>query len=654
MFASPPPLRALSGVLRVRGRASTALCFVLCAFFGQPCANDRPAFLAAERALEANDIETFDRLSAGLADYPLYPYLRFAFLTRDLEATSDADIERFLGDYPQTQLATRLRLAYLARLAAAERWSDYARIYRPDRATERRCLYLRSLIETGRRDEALAGVEPLWLSARSQPDACDPVFAAWRDAGGLTTERILQRVRLAMEAGERGVAGYLGGLLPDAQKHRYAAWRAVDADPALVLDPGSVEDGHPQRAAILAHGLARLAPGSPETTADALASLADVLSTDGAASDRAHAAIGQALTRAGDPRGLAVWDGVRATERTMTEQEARLRAAVALRAWERVSQWVARMPEGAVKRDRWLYWQGRAEAELGRDAAAHATLKRAAEGRSLWAFLAADRLGLPYRLDHAGTPAEPERIRALASGPTFARMRELSRLGRETDMRREWRELMEHLDGPDLLAAAYVADVMRWHDQAIQASARSGYWDDMELRFPTPYRALVEEQAWQRSVEPDWILAVIRQESVFAGTLASHAGAVGLMQLLPTTAREVAQTLDLDPPSRWDLLDPSVNIALGSAYLTRMRDRFGHAALATAAYNAGPARVARWLPDACLEADLWILSIPFLETRRYVERVLAYRVIYGERLGLPPTRLSDWLPPVPGADFFES
>jgi soluble lytic murein transglycosylase len=338
----------------------------------------------------------------------------------------------------------------------------------------------------------------------------------------------------------------------------------------------------------------------------------------------------------------------------LNEQEARLRAAVALRDWERVAEWVAGMPEGAVKRDRWLYWQGRAEDELGLDEGARVTLTRAAEGRSLWAFLAADRLGLPYRLDHAGTPAEPQRIRALVGSPTFARMRELSRLGRETDMRREWRELMSHLDGPDLTAAAYVADVMRWHDQAIQASARSGYWDDMELRFPVAHRTLVEEQAWQRGVEPDWILAVIRQESVFAGALASHAGAIGLMQLLPGTALEVAQTLDLDPPSRWDLLDPSVNIALGSAYLTSMRDRFGHVALATAAYNAGPARVARWLPDVCLDVDLWILSIPFLETRRYVERVLAYRVIYGERLGLTPTRLSDWLPPVPGADFFES
>jgi len=615
---------------------------------------DRDAFLAAERALKAGDQETFDRLATDLTEYPLYPYLRFAELTRDLSAATDADIEGFLETFPETQLATRLRLAYLARLAPAERWADYARIYRPDDATERRCLFLRALIETGRAGEALDRIEPLWLSARSQPDACDPVFAAWRDAGGLTTERVLERLRLAMEAGEPGVARYLGGLLPASEKAWHERWLAVDADPALVLDPNGFREDHPHRAAIIAHGLVGLARRSPEAAATALISLQAPLNGDARASDRAHAAVGQALARQGDPRGLEIWDGLRETPHNDVEQEARLRAAIGQRAWVWVAAWVARMPDSDIKRGRWLYWQGRAEEALGRQEASRITFAKAAEGRSLWAFLAADRLGLPYRLDHSETPAEPARIRAVVTSPTHARMRELSRLGRETDMRREWRELMKRLDGPDLMAAAYVANVMRWHDQAIQALAGSGYWDDLELRFPIEHHPLVGEQAWQIGLDADWIIAVIRQESVFARTLASHAGAVGLMQLLPATAREVALGLGLDPPSRWDLLNPTVNIRLGSAYLARMRDRFGHVALATAAYNAGPARVSRWLPDECMEADRWIVSIPFLETRRYVERVLAYRVIYAERLGLPPARLSDWLPPVPSAGFFGS
>lgn len=617
-------------------------------------ANEQSAFLQAERALKADDLETFERLAATLTGYPLYPYLRFAALTRDLSAASDEDIEVFLERFGQTQLATRLRLAYLARLAQAGRWSDYARIYRSDDSIERRCLFLHALIQTGRRDEALAQVAPIWLSARSRPAVCDPVFAAWRESGVLTAGQIAQRVRLAMEGGEIGLARHLIGTLPADQQASQAHWLAVDADPTLILDREPFGAAHPEHAAIIAHGLVGLAARSTPDAADALALLKPRLALDPRAADRAHAAIGKALTATGDPRGLGVWDALGARADNLAEQEARLRAAIGLQAWDRVAEWIRRMPDSVEKRVRWLYWLGRAEAAQGRDEAARNAFATAAEGRSLWAFLAADRLGVPYRLEHARTPAEPARIRSLMRSPTLVRMRELGRLGRDTDLRREWREFLQHQDGPDLLAAAYVADVLRWHDLAVPALAQAGYWDDLELRFPVQHRALVGEQAWQIGVEPDWILAVIRQESIFARTLASHAGAVGLMQILPATALEVARWHDLDPPSRWDLLSPPVNIRLGSAYLARMRDRFGHVALATAAYNAGPARVSRWLPDACLEADLWIVSIPYLETRRYVERVLAYRVIYRERLGLPPTRLSDWLPPVRGAGFYGS
>ncbi|MFZ1574769.1 MAG: transglycosylase SLT domain-containing protein, partial [Chromatiaceae bacterium] len=231
--------------------------------------------------------------------------------------------------------------------------------------------------------------------------------------------------------------------------------------------------------------------------------------------------------------------------------------------------------------------------------------------------------------------------------PALERIRELQRLGRDADMRREWRTLTRDLEAPDLRAAATLAAGLGWHDQAIFTLARTDYWDDLELRFPLAYRDLVAEQAWQTGLPEDWIYGVIRQESVFNPTVASQAGALGLMQLMPGTAQELAVAAGEPAPGRGAILEPERNINLGSTYLARMRDRFGHPALATAAYNAGPHRVARWLPEACTEADLWIVAIPFAETRGYVERVMAYRIIYRARLGLEPLRLSELLPPIP-------
>jgi soluble lytic murein transglycosylase len=96
------------------------------------------------------------------------------------------------------------------------------------------------------------------------------------------------------------------------------------------------------------------------------------------------------------------------------------------------------------------------------------------------------------------------------------------------------------------------------------------------------------------------------------------------------------------------LFEPDTNIALGSAYLKQMKGELGDSSvLATAAYNAGPHRVNRWLPPRTLPADIWIELVPFKETRGYLQRVLAYTVIYEKRMGRQPKRLEQRLHPVP-------
>ena len=623
----------------------------------------RTDFLRAERALKQGDQAALAALRDRLRDYPLYPYLRFAELG-DLKTAPDAAIDAFLSEFPDTPLAERVRAVYVKRLAQGERWAELVRVYREDEGSaERRCLYRRALLEITDQSQPQAqaqtqaqaqafsalGLEDLWLVPRAQPAACDPLFAAWHARGDLSTDLIWQRIRLALEADEVGLARSLKDWLPEGERSWFDRWLAIRERPARVLEP-LAETGapFPLAAAMLADGISRVAPKQPEQAASALTIQGTILARDPAAWDRAHAAAGQALTPLDGPRGLAVWDRLGERADNLEAQERRLRAGIAQREWARVADWVRRMPDREEKRDRWLYWQGRAEAALGQDEAAQATFAAAARQRSLWGLLAADRLGLPYNLDSRPVAVEPERLQRLAAHPALARITELRQLGRDADMRREWRTLTRDLDTPDLQAAALLAAGLDWHDQAILTLARTDYWDDLELRFPLAYRDLVEDQAWQTGLPTDWIFAVIRQESVFNPAIASEAGALGLMQLMPGTAKELATEVGDPAPGRGALLAPAANIDLGSRYLARMRDRFGHAALATAAYNAGPNRVARWLPtDRCIEADLWIATIPYAETRGYVERVLAYRIIYQRRLGLEPLRLSEFLPPVP-------
>jgi soluble lytic murein transglycosylase len=607
----------------------------------------RSTFLAAEAALKAGALDRYRELAAGLTTYPLYPYLRYQELSRDPAGPADQDARRFLADYPDSHLADRLRASWLKRLATEGRWAEYVEAWRPDGSEERECLYRRALLATGRGGEALADLEPLWLGAEAGPDGCDPVFDAWHAAGGLTPELVWRRIALALGANRPKLAPEMGRYLPPADAPYLDLWLAVHKDPGMVKEPTTFADPQPQRGALIAHAVARLAARSPQAAAGAWDRLRVTYQIEAPAAQAAEAAVGLALAEAGDAAGLVRLDLIPATADNIDLQARRLRAALKLGDWARVSAWVAAMPEGEEKQDLWRYWQARAEEALGHADQAEVLYRQAAEARSLWGFLAAERTGLPYRLDPRPTPAEPERVARLSAAPALGRIAELRALDRLPDSRREWSRLTTGLGAEDLMAAALIAQGLEWPDQAIRTLAKSGYWDDLDLRFPLGYRGLVRAQAEATGLPDAWIYAVLREESSFDPGSGSPAGAIGLMQLMPETARQVAKELGRRLPSRGDLLDPATNVALGSAYLAAMGRRYGgHPALATAAYNAGPHRVDEWLPATSMAADLWIATIPFRETRDYVRRVLAYGLIYADRLGSCPRPLGAELRPV--------
>jgi len=632
---------------RLARKGSPLVCLLSLLTAASAGADQRADFLAAESTLEQGDRQTFEGILERLGDYPLYPYLRFAALKRDLGQAASKEVERFLEEHGDTPLAERLRRVWLKRLAGDAAWGDYVRLYRSDESVERRCHYLQGLIATGRDAEALPRIEPLWLTGRSLPAACDPVLEAWREAGELTPERAWARIALAMDADRIGLARYLGRFLPEDEPVWLERWLALRDDPEQVLKLGAYAEHHSQLGRILAYGIGRLARTDPQRASEALRQLEQVSDLTPELAADAAARVGFALAARGDASGLRHLDRLSAGAENLPQQERRLRAALTFGDWSRVAAWVAAMPPGPLKSEHWLYWEARAESALGNEETALLLYGEAARERSLWGFLAAEHAGLPYRLGHRPVPVDAERLGRIALGSAARRIGELSALGRRLDVRREWRHLIADLDREDLQAAAVLAQRWGWPDQAIFTLAKSDWWDDLELRFPLLYRQEVADQARLQGLDPSWIYAVLRQESAFDPHAESHAGALGLMQLLPATARSVARSLNQPRPSRADLLSPRRNIQLGSAYLAEMHRRFDdHPALAAAAYNAGPHRVETWLPAQSLAADLWVATIPFEETRGYVRRVLAYRVIYDQRMGRTREPLSRLMRPI--------
>jgi peptidoglycan lytic transglycosylase len=167
-----------------------------------------------------------------------------------------------------------------------------------------------------------------------------------------------------------------------------------------------------------------------------------------------------------------------------------------------------------------------------------------------------------------------------------------------------------------------------WADKAVQ-----------ELKLPLRHEDIIRQQAQDKSLDPTLIAGVIYVESRFRDQT-SHAGAKGLMQLMPATADYIARKSGGTRFVQGDLADPQINIAYGSWYLRYLLQRYhGNVALALAAYNAGEGKVDQWWQQAIARGETFTPAshIPFPETREYVSKVLsarkAYRREYAEELG---------------------
>ncbi|XSG83882.1 MAG: transglycosylase SLT domain-containing protein [Methylohalobius sp. ZOD2] len=611
----------------------------------QDIEQQRRWFAAAERALENGDRNRFESMLTRLGDYPLKPYLRY----RDyLDHPEDVEaVGEFLRRFADTRYARPLRIRLLKFLAAQARWRDYLRFYQELENTELQCHYGKALYELGNRGDAWRTARRLWLVGRSQPKACDPLFEAWRGAGQLQPKLVWRRFNLALDNDKPRLARYLIRFLPEAQRDRAKRWLEGTRRPQGLLC-GDWSEFSKRDGPLIVRAIKRLA----RTDLEAAIALWNRHQASDRLSRRQHALglrhIGLRLAWRHDPRAWAWLTQIPDTFSDETVRTWRVRAALRNQDWPKVTQAIARLLADERSQDQWLYWQARALAALRGDDVARPLLEKVARQADFYGFLAADRVQRAYAIDHHPVDVSAETMERFSENRTVRAIVEFSALDRYWDARREWWYLLNHADRQQLLATAVLARRLGWSQMAIFALGRAEHWDDLEIRFPLRFLDQVRKYASVRELNPAYIYGIIRQESAFDDHAASPAGARGLMQLMPYTARRVAQRLHERWRSSRVLLNADTNVRYGTAYFKSVLERFdNHFVLATAAYNAGPHRVERWLPRSEADADIWVETIPFRETRGYVRRVLSYAMIYQQRLGSVTRRLEEYARPVP-------
>lgn len=604
-------------------------------------ADDRLLFVEGWKAAERADHDRLREIIGRLPDYSLTPYLEFELKRQTLDSISVTEMTQFLARYRDWSFAAGLETRWLRHLGEQGELEAVARYGREASDTEVRCWVARSDIRAGRHEGLLERIAELWMVGRSQPRVCDPAFRWWRDLGHPSVDQGWERFRLALDSGETGLARYLRRYLDPPRRAWADQWMEVRARPARLISLARQWPDEALARMIIADVLVRQSRRDWAEANRWWPVLANRFDFTPVARARVEREMALFRAVALDPGALEAIDALPDSAVDQQMLEWRARVAMSLGDWQAVLASIQQM--GLVEQggSRWRYWRGRALAELGRPEALLAFGSLAAEA-TYFGFLSAKWLGQDLNLCPQDLTVDPERQRRLMRDAEFDRALELFEVGLIHHARRTWSGVWRRLSDAERQQAALLAAGHGWHDRAIAALGAAGLMRAYPWRFPLIETAKVTDQSTRWGVDPALIYGLMRAESAMQPDALSPAGARGLLQLMPGTARAVARRHHLSYQGAADLMDPAVNIPLGVAHLSDLQARYnGNWVKVAAAYNAGANAVERWLDERPeTPPDVWIETMPFYETRDYVPRVLAFATIYEWQLQRPPQVLA--------------
>jgi len=593
--------------------------------------------IAARDALRRNDLVTLNSIATtipqgeALSAYPAY----WAAM-KAIDNDDDVQPQAFLNSQPDSVMTERVRNEWLKKLGKREDWATFSREW-PKLATDGRdeetsCYNdLYSL----RQGKSTADYDVFLASSRTIPDGCTSLIAAAANKGVLSPDWVLRRVRLLLAGNYITAARQLATLtfLPVDLTQLSRPVTSVD-----LSTPGGQE-------AVLFDivSRARNGNGNVDLAASRLLGIEGSLTKD-----RAAFAWGQ----------LAYWSAkklqmaqalqwfAKADPKQLTDEQWEWWARAALRTqqWPMLENIIRQMPVRVSSGSAWQYWLARAQKAQGRENEARPTfIKVSNSGRNFYALLSLDELGSTMTTGDSPYRASSNEVATVAAEPAIQRSLALFNLSESygrpefrDDARREWRWAMRGKTDQQLLTAAQLAKQQSFLDMSIYSADHTDKLHDFSLRYPAPYRDITHRYAQQIGVDEAWVYGLIRQESRFVSVARSGVGASGLMQLMPATAKWVAGKIGL---GSYAVNNIDTNIQMGTWYLNYVLDRLGQEVLATAAYNAGPNRAKAWQGEVPMEGAVYAETIPFNETRDYVQKVMTNAAYYASGFGEGPQSL---------------
>lgn len=585
------------------------------------------AFLDAEKQARYNNYLNFKEAVDGLS-HPLKPYVEKAYWQRYPNLKYQAEIEGFLTIYQHTPLEWPVRKAWLNYLKDRNKKAAYIHNYRPTSDAALTCTYLSFQLDLGAPEKAIfSQVSDLWVVGKSQPRGCNSLFKKWQAKGYLTNDLLWQRITLAAQGGTSSLLPYLKTLLAEDERYLADLYLNVRRNPATAAGLYRYKNKSPKEAQIAIYGVKRLIWRDQTLALKAWQKLENMFDYSSEEKAELYYTFALSLASKGHSEASFWLNKVPKERQDRALMQWQLGNMLKTQDWEGIAAYFTGKENLSLGQQ---YWLAYSYAQRSEHQKAELIWKEVAANRDYYGFLAAARLGLPVNLNEQPLTISTTLLNRVSNAPGFKRAKALHELKRFTDARREWNYLTNTSTDDEKLAASKLASELDWYDSTIFTLAQIQAWDYVELRFPFAFQDMFTRYSKRNNVDLAWSLAIARRESSFSPVARSRVNALGLMQILPSTAKYINRGAVSD--SR--LYQPRTSIQLGTRYLDYLKKKNnGNEILATASYNAGYHRIKRWIPEKEMPAELWIELIPFKETRDYVKNVFAYRQVYHTRLG---------------------
>ena len=579
--------------------------------------------------------------------YILAPYADYWLMLLNLEDADNQTVTDFINTYSQYPFADRLRGEYLKKLAKNQDWESFsgeiANYQLEDAAVA--CYAAEASAVLGD-ISVLEGAKSLWMQAKEQPPNCANLYDRMQAAGIFTEDDIFTRLRLALADNRVNLAKSIIKRSKTFEVNQYKLVDKAYSSPNLVITKKLISFNTRLGRALNLFALNRIAKTNSQQALSAFNQVADLFQPE----DKSYFYAGLALQAAQRQEPDAVQWFKRAIDIILSKDQLAWFARAALREknWDAVLVATAKMQPEQAAEGAWRYWKARALKAQNKSLEANTLFAKLSTERHFYGWLAQDELEGAVSAPLNTYKVTDADVAEIANAAGFQRAEALQRVDLKGEAKSEWALATKDFDDKQLLAAAEFAQRSKWFDLAIITADKTTETHDFTLRYPTPYRDLMKDAAANNDVDEAWVYGITRQESRFMHYAKSGVGAAGLMQLMPATAKWAAGRAGISGYHNGMIHQLDTNIALGTYYMAYTKQLMnGQETMATAAYNAGPSRAKKWAATLPLEGAIYAETIPFSETRLYVQKVMANAHLYATRLGLKAISLKQRLGIVP-------